>query len=105
MVSAGGPCWDWDGVSGETRAGRLEAGGPGGEAGGLSARCRLRVVWDGSVGSGRTEYWERVMVEALGLDVLGCDDRMPERAIVMWPRAVAGLCGWFLRIISAVRVG
>ncbi len=42
-------------MSGETEAGRLEAGGPGGEAGGSGARCRLRVVWDGGVGSDRTE--------------------------------------------------
>ncbi len=94
-LEAGGP--------GAIGAGRLEAGGPGVEAGGPSARCRLRVVWDGGVGSGRTD-WDRVVAKALGSDVLGCDDRMPERAMVMCSRAVAGLCGWFLRIISAVRV-
>ncbi len=118
MVSADGPCWGWDWVSSVTGAGRLEAGGlgaigagrleagaPGDEAGGPRDRCRLRVVWDGGVGSGRTEDWDRVVAKALGSDVLGCDDRMLERAMVMCPRAVAGLCGWFFRIISAVRVG
>ncbi len=120
MVSADGPCWDWDWVSSVTGAGRLEAGGLGAigagrleagglgdEAGGPRDRCRLRVVGDGVtfVGSGRTEDWDRVVAKALGLDVIGCDDRMPERAMVMCPRVVAGLCGWFFRIISAVRVG
>ncbi len=119
MESAGGPCWGWDRVSsaiGAGRlevggsgdaigAGRLEAGGPGGDAGGPSARCRLRIVGDGGVGLGRTEFWDRVVAKALGSDVLGCNDRMPERAMVMCARAVAGLCGWFFRIISAVRVG
>ncbi len=108
-LEAGGP----GGAIGAGRlAGRLEAGGPGGAIGAgrleacePSARCRLRVVWDGGVGLGLTEFWDRVVAEALGLDVLGCDDRMPERAMEMCPRAVAGLCGWFLRIISAVRVG
>jgi hypothetical protein len=105
VISAGEPCWGSARVSGETRSGRLEAGGPGSEADGLCARCRLRVVWDGGVGSGRTEDWDRVVVKAFGSDVLSCDDRMLERAIVMFPRAVAGLCGWFFRIISAVRIG
>jgi hypothetical protein len=27
---------------------------------------------------------------------------MPDRAMVMWPRAVAGLWGWFFQIISGV---
>ncbi len=70
-----------------------------------SARCRLRIVWDGGVGVGRTEFWDRVVAKALGSNVLGCDDRMPEWAMVRCPRAVAGLCGWFFRILSAVRVG
>jgi hypothetical protein len=81
-------------------AGRLEAGGPGWaigagrlEAGGPGARCRLRVVWDGSVGLVLTDFWERVVAEALGADVLSCDDRMPDRAMEMCPRVVAGLCG------------
>ena len=30
---------------------------------------------------------------------------MPERAMEMCPSAVAGLCGWFFRIIAAVRLG
>jgi hypothetical protein len=108
-LEAGGP----GGAIGAGRlAGRLEAGGPGWaigarrlEAGGPSVRCYLRVVWDGSVGLGLTDLWDRVVAEALGADVLGCDDRMPDRAMEMCPRAVAGLCGFFFRIITAVRVG
>ena len=81
-------------MSSATGAGRLEAGGPGAtEAGRPSARCRMRVGWDGGVGFGRTEELDRVVAETLGSDVLGCDERMPERAMVMCPRAVAGLCG------------
>jgi hypothetical protein len=118
MVSADGLCWVSDCVSSVTGAGRLEAdrpgaigagrlgaGGPGDEAGGPCDRCRLRIVGDGGVGSGRTEDWDRVAAKALGLDALGWDDRMPERAMEMCPRAVAGLCGWFFRIIAAVRLG
>ena len=104
MVSADGLCWGWDCVSSVTGAGRLEAGrpgaigagrlgagGPGDEAGGSCDRCRLRIVGDGGVGSGRTEDWDRVIVaKALGSDVLGCDDRMLERAMVMCPRVWCG---------------
>ncbi len=81
MVSADGLCRGWDCVSSVAGAGRLEAGrpgaigagrleagrpgaigagrlgagGPGDEAGGPCDRCRLRIVGDGGVGSGRTE--------------------------------------------------
>ncbi len=84
-------------MSSATGAGRLEAGAPGGEAGGPRARCLVRVVWDGGVGSGRTEDWDRVVAEALGSDILDCDERMPERAMVMCPRVWCGAdvrAGW-----------
>ena len=88
MVSAGWPC---DRVSSSTGAGRLGAGRLSagrpwagsslGEAGGPISRCRLRVGWDG--GECWTVDLDRVVAEALGSDVVGCDERMPERAMVM----------------------
>ncbi len=63
---------------GGTGAGRLEAGRP-------DARLRL----SGSDVAGRPAAWDRVVAKALESEFLGCDDRMPDRAMMMWPRAVA----------------
>jgi hypothetical protein len=57
-----------DRVSDEAGAGRLEAGGRG-------------------VGAGRPAELDRVVAKALGSGCLGWEDRMPDRAIVMCPRA------------------
>jgi hypothetical protein len=76
--------------SGGTGAGRLEAGRPEAgrpEAGRLDVRFRL----SGSNEAGRPAGWDRVVAKAVEADFLGRDDRMPDRAMVMWPRAVAGL--------------
>ena len=51
-------------------------------------RFRLHVGWDSG------ECWpvdlDRVVAEALESDILGCDERMPERAMVMCPGFVVG---------------
>ncbi len=79
-------------------AGRLWTGGSVG-------RGRLKFAGIGSVVAGWPDACDRVVARAFGLGDLGRDHRMPDRAMVMWPRAVAGLWGWFFRIISAVSVG
>ncbi len=77
--------WCGGTVAGRLEAGRPEAGRP--EAGRPDVRFRLSE----SDVAGRPAAWDRVVAKALEADFLGCDDRMPDRAMVMWPRAVAGL--------------
>jgi hypothetical protein len=107
MLSANGPYCNEDRVSVESEAGSLEAGGLCCNRNRVSDEAGAGRLEAGGRGvrAGRPAELDRVVAKALGSGCLGWENRMPDRAIVMCPRAVAGLCGWFSRIISAVREG